>query len=431
MMVDLGQLAPHEQLLVRLARRTGVDPAPLEDYRAVLEDPSARARLVRLAKQQKVHGLALSALVGSPLIATLSADVVREIMAGLGHLHRQAALWDMELDRLLSRLHAEGLRPVILKGGALRETVYQRPAQRSMGDLDLLLPPGQLEPAKAVLERLGYRTTATDEAVEAYRMHHFHLVLAHPKGFVVEIHWALSRAGGGFHLDERAFLGRTLERPRAGGGTLRVPSAEDMILHMASQNHEDAFGRLQRLVDLDRIVASAPDLDWAYLCEASKKGDLQALVALSLRLCQLLLGTRLPSGFVEDLTLSRLCRLNLMWLRPVEWVTSEPAQRRAVAADALLLWTTVGWRGRLHYCLVKAWPQVDPLSWMWRGEGKDQLKPGWIWPLVKLAVYQIWICARGLLGILTPSGRRHSQFWTDAPSRPVRWTDPEKELPPA
>src|SRR2546426_927505 len=337
-MVDLGELAPHERVLVRLVRREGVR-APLEEDRAVLEDPG----------------------------------------------------------------------------------------ERSMGDLDLLLPPGQFEPAKAVLARLGYRSIGTDEAVEAYRLHHFHLPLAHPNGFVAEIHWALSRPGVGFHLDEQAFLARALDRPRAGGGALRVPSAEDMILHLASQNQEDAFGRWRRLVDLDRVVASAGDLDWAYLRETSQRGHTQVLVALSLRLSQLLLGTRLPTGFVESLALSRLCRLNLAMLCPVEWVISEPARRRAVGADALLFWTTVGWRDRLRLYLVKAWPQADPLAWMWRGEPRRQA--GRIRPLVKLAVYQIWIWSRGLLAILTPSGRRRWWFWVDGTAQPERCGDTEDNLP--
>jgi len=366
-------------------------------------------------------------------MAALSAEVAREITAVWSRLRRQAALWDLERDRLLSRLSGEGLRPVVLKGGALRETVYEHSAERSMGDLDLLLPPGELEPAKSVLERLGYRSPGTDEAVEAYRLHHFHFPLAHPNGFVVEIHWALSRPGVGFHLDERAFLGRALDLPRAGGGALRVPSAEDMILHLASQNQEDAFGRLRRLVDLDRVVASTPDLDWAYLREASQRGGVQTLLGLSLRLCQLLLGTRLPDGFVESLGLPRLCRLNLMMLRPVEWMLSEPARRRAVAADLLLFWTTVGWRDRLRHCLVTAWPQADPFSWMWRGEGQDREHPDSIWRIVKRAAlqiaYQMWICQRGLLAMLTPSGRRRWQFWTEGLRDPARWADTEKKLP--
>jgi hypothetical protein len=257
--------------------------------------------------------------------------------------------------------------------------------------------------------------------LEAYRHHHFHFPLAHPNGFVVEIHWALSRPAVGFHLDERAFLGRALERTRPEGVTLRVPSAEDMILHLATQNKEDAFGRFRRLVDLDRVVACTPGLDWAYLREAALRGGAQALLALSLRLVQLLLGTRLPTGFVESLALSRLCRLcrlNLTMLRPVRWVISEPARRHAVAAEVLLYWTTVGWRNRLRHCMVVAWPEADPLAWMWQSQRQDRRWPRRVWPLVKVAGYQVWVYSLGLTAMVTALGRRRCLFWTDAPFDP-------------
>jgi hypothetical protein len=409
-MLDSGRLAPHERLLVKLVQRDGVRPS-LEDDRATVQDAATRARLVRLAKEQGVHGLALSALVASPLLAALSVDVAKEIADMWNRLRRQAALWDMERDRVLAALGAAGLRPVTLKGAALREMVYRQSAERSMGDLDLLLLPAEIEPARAVLERLGYRSGG-DEALESYRRHHFHFALAHPNGFVTEIHWALSRPRAGFRLDERQFLSRAVERPAPHGGPmLRVPSVEDMVLHLASQNQEDAFGRLRRLADLDRVVAGAPDLDWAYLRDAAKRGDTQKLLALSLRLCELLLRTPVPEGFIDSLALSRACRLNLAMMRPVEWVLHGPARRRAAPADALVFWTTVSWRDRLHGFRVKAWPHADPLARMWQGEGRPSDQPAPVWPLLKLAAYQAWILPRAVLGTLTPEGRRQWHFW--------------------
>jgi hypothetical protein len=171
-------------------------------------------------------------------------------------------------------------------------------------------------------------------------------------------------------------------------------------------------------------VAGAPDLDWSYVREASRRGDLQTLLAVSLRLCQVLLGTRLPDGFVEGLALPRLSRLNLAMLRPVQWALSEPARRRAAAADALLFWTTVGWGHRLRRLAAKAWPKADPMAWMWRGEDRDRV----LWPLVKLAGYQIWICPRAALAMLMPSGRRHRRFWTEV-GGPDALGDPEEKVP--
>ncbi|HYB41801.1 MAG TPA: nucleotidyltransferase family protein, partial [Candidatus Methylomirabilis sp.] len=233
----------------------------------------------------------------------------------------------------------------------------------------------------------------------------------------VELHWALSRPGGGFRLDERAVLARAVARPSAAGPAGRVPSAEDMVLHLASQNEEDAFGRLRRLVDIDRVVALAPRLDWSYLRESAGKARAQTLLALSLRLAQRLLDTPVPRGFVESLRLSRLCRLNLALLRPVSWLMTPDGQRPAVAAELLLLWTTVGWRSRLQRCLVFAWPHSDALAAAWRTEIDEVVErrargPRRLWVLAKLVAYQLWVYGRGLVAVFTSSGRRSLRFWS-------------------
>ena len=159
---------------------------------------------------------------------------------------------------------------------------------------------------------------------------------------------------------------------------LRVPSAEDMILHMASQNAEDAFGRLGRIVDVDRLIASTPHLDWDYLRQAARRGEVQIFTAVTLRLAQLLLGTPVPRGFVESLRLSRLTRLNLALFRAVPWMITLPDDRRTSAGTLMLLWTTVGWRKRLRRCALIALMREDPLDWVWQKKGEAGRGKGWL-----------------------------------------------------
>src|SRR5207244_12244099 len=197
-----------------------------------------------------------------------------------------------------------------------------------------------------------------------------------PVGFRAEVPWALSGPNQDFHLDSRARLARAVERPRVSGPLLRVPSAEDMILHMASQNVEDAFARLRRVVDVDRIIASTPHLDWNYLRQAARHGDVQILTAVALRLAHLLLGTPVPRGFVESLGVSRLTRLNLALFRAVPWMLALDDDRRASAATLLRLWTLVGWRTRLRRCSMRALMRDDPLARVWQGEGGAEGRKG-------------------------------------------------------
>src|SRR5262245_28771809 len=251
-MISLAELPPAERLLVKLTQRREIR-ASLDGDDVLFEERPFRERFTQLAMRHGVHGLALSAIVRAPLIQSLSAEVRDEFTASFARLRRQAIVWDVERDRLLSSLERKGLIPVVLKGSALRETIYDQPAERSLSDLDLLFPDDQLESSMETLQANGYRSPSSAEVREAYRQHHFHYQLTHPGGFVVEVHWALCRPDLYFHLDHRAFLARAVERPRGSRPLLRVPSAEDMILHMASQNVEDAFARLRLIVDVDRI----------------------------------------------------------------------------------------------------------------------------------------------------------------------------------
>ena len=418
-MISLAELSPAERLLVKLAQRREIR-APLDGEDRLLEERAFRERFTRLAVWHGVHGLVLSAIVGAPLMQSLSAEVLEEFTVWLSRLRRQAIVWDMERDRLLSLLERKRLSPVVLKGGALRETIYDHPAERSLGDLDLLLPEDQVESAIETLQANGYRL-ASDEVRDAYRQHHFHFLLTHPVGFAVEVHWALSGPNQDFHLDSRAFLARAVERLRASGPLLRVPSAEDMILHMASQNVEDAFARLRRVVDVDRIITSTPRFDWNYLRQAARHGKVQILTAVALRLAHLLLGTPVPRGFVESLGVSRVTRLNLALLRAVPWMITLHDDRRESAATLLCLWTTVGWRKRLRRCSMIALMRDDPLAWVWRGKGEADGRKGrlrGLSSLAKLAAYQAWVYASAIVALPTRSGRRGLQFWTEpqAPS---------------
>jgi Uncharacterised nucleotidyltransferase len=414
-MISLAELAPVERLLVKLTQRREIR-APLDDEGMLLEERAFRERFSQLAMRHGVQGLVLSAIVRTSLMQSLSAEVVDEFTVSFARLRRQAIVWNMERDRLLSLLERKGLIPVVLKGGALREMIYDQPAERSLNDLDLLFPDDQLESSIETLEANGYRSPSSAEVREAYRQHHFHYLLTHPSGFVVEVHWALSRPDLYFRLDHRAFLARAVLRPRRSRPVLRVPSAEDMILHMASQNVEDAFGRLGRVVDVDRLIASTPHLDWDYLRQTARQGEVQIFTAVTLRLAQLLLGTPVPRGFVESLRLSRLTRLNLALFRAVPWMIALPDDRRASAGTLMLLWTTVGWRKRLRRCALMVLMREDPLDWVWKKRGEAGRGKGWLHGLSalgKMVAYQAWIYVSGIAALLTRSGRRGLRFWTD------------------
>jgi hypothetical protein len=344
----------------------------------------------------------------------LPADVVQELQARWDQLRMQAVLRDLERERVLHALHRQGISPVLLKGSALREVVYHESTERSMGDLDLLVAPSEIDGALSALRGAGYASDPP-EVMEAYRLHHFHYLLTHPRGFIVELHWALSEPLPPAGLNQKEFLTRATTSHRGNNLPVRVPSPEDLLLHVVSQNADDAFGLLRRVADLDRILAQSPPLDWAYVARAAKNAGLDMVLAVSLRLSELMLHAEVPAALAAGPGLPWASRVNIALLQPVPWVVSPPADRRHAAVVALRIWSTTLWSRRMQL-LVSTAPGSDRLTaalegtrasreGMWRNAGAGLLQ------LANLAFYQLLVYSRSGLAVVTPSGRRRMRFW--------------------
>jgi hypothetical protein len=402
----------HVRLLVALTQRPAVRRIP-DDASAVLAEPEWRASFLRLARELGVEGLALKALKTTPLADSLPPDVARQLAERLEQLRRQALLWDLERDRVLHALKRREVTPVLLKGSALRERVYDDPTERSMGDLDLLVTREEVERSMDALREAGYASDSA-EVLDAYRLRHFHYLLTHPRGFIVELHWALTQPGSQVPLDEKRFLARAATSSRRNNVPVRVPSAEELLLHVVSQNEDDAFGLLRRVVDLDRIVALSPRLDWPYVARAATDSGLDLVLAVSLRLAQVLLRTDVPSDLSRGTGLPILSRIHLALLDPVTWVVSLPSERRAAAFDAVRLWCAGTWRARARRVREtmrgsrSVAPVVDgaEVPHRWRVADSGAVRAA------KLGIYHLLVYWRSGLSLVSRSGRRRLRFWS-------------------
>lgn len=333
---------PHA-LLVRLCRREPPPLAPAELQ--ALGDAGFRARLHELAAAHRTLGLALLALARSPELGELSPEARDDLLAPLAARRARAERQDRELERLLAVFAAGGLEPVVLKGPALRRTVYEQPVERPFGDFDLLFEDRELERAFELVREAGYRFPGSAERFAGYRAKHFHVIFRHPDRFVVEVHWALSKPASPFRLDPDAFRRRSRRAGGSAGCALRVPCPEHLLLHMAHENLRDSFSRLVRLVDLDRIVSATPELDWDELVSEARRGGLVSLLGLSLELASALLATPVPAEVRRALRPDRLGRAHLALLRPADALLQRQLADTG-PAEATLLWLAPGWGAR-------------------------------------------------------------------------------------
>ena len=200
----------------------------------------------------------------------VQAGMRRSLRLLLRRHEQYAALLTETLARVLTLLHGDGLFPLLLKGAALRHTLYTDPILRPMRDIDLLLDQGEVDRAQSLLRESGFV-----QSTAPIPTNHFHLpALMLREGeytLCVELHRGLYPNCPPWYepvdvvkLRQR---GRSCAVAEVRG---RCLGDEDMLLHLylhgirAPLTYEPS--RLISLADIVGLVeARAASLDWAQL----------------------------------------------------------------------------------------------------------------------------------------------------------------------
>jgi hypothetical protein len=210
-----------------------------------------------------------------------------------------------EMGRILALLGREGVPVMLLKGAALVETVYPHPGQRTMVDLDLLVPRSDIQRAHAVVQTLGYsvggaRVARDDDHVLATYHHHYPL-RRDGGAVIVELHQGLVDDRPDFDVQgiwDRAW-------PSDHGGHRHLLQApEDLALHVAMHFAKDRMSRhesaLGQLADLVRIVERLP-IDWDVTVDRARASCVADRLFVALASAQLLFGDLAPPDVVASL----------------------------------------------------------------------------------------------------------------------------------
>ena len=153
---------------------------------------------------------------------------------------------------VLRRLTQEGLAPVVLRGFALSETVYDEPCLRHFHDVDLFLPNDGARQAQMALAHLGFAPNSES---------HGRLRCVHPSGLQVILHGSLFSARLDTRLEADA-LKRCEEKTIAGVSCLTLAPA-DALLHACDHAwSRNGFPSPMWICDLWLLLARRPDADW-------------------------------------------------------------------------------------------------------------------------------------------------------------------------
>jgi hypothetical protein len=263
--------------------------------------------------------------------------------------------------QLLARSQAEEIRARIeavpLKGGDLAWTAYPAPELRDMGDLDLLVRPGERLEADRILRDLGYVPEIPPERFEGATMR---AALYEREGALpVHLHWDLLNASWPrFML--RVDLDEVWREVR--DGRLWAPHR---FVSLCEHAMKHSYAELVHLTDLE---LASRGVDWDAVEDVADRWGLWGAVAMSLTLLRDLAGVESPGlerflsrplGWEGRAFLALARRRRWNGLSGLAWLELSGGRRWRWAGEVLAPrgggYRTKGWTRRLGRALGMAW----------------------------------------------------------------------------
>jgi len=320
--LDVAALPGEMKLLLALLRRdaSGAGRTEIADAAERTPDPELTQyvdwrRFLELVRHHRVVPQLYAALKRD---ASFAAPPF--VLQSLNHDFRANALRMLrltaELERVNAALAAEGVRTLSLKGPALGFELYGDVSRRMSGDLDLLVPLGDLARAEAVLGELGYEKDDYIETVlNDWKWRHHHVNFVHSlRRTKVELHWRLHPGPAKEPGFDALWARRT--RCRVSASPIFLPGKEDLFLFLAAHGARHGWSRLRWLADIDRLCAL--DISWTEARRLANRQWQRHLAGQSLALATTLLGAPRRSGmeaFAGDEKATALAKQAMFYLR--------------------------------------------------------------------------------------------------------------------
>ena len=201
------------------------------------------------------------------------------------------------LGRIIGALRRDGLDVLLLKGAALNLTVYERPDLRAMADVDLMVRPEHATRARQVLLTAGCRAGRDQVRDDFFPRYYYEVEVptSDPAPLRIDLHarplrplrYARTIPDDAFWHDAQA-----ADIP---GADALIPSAENMLIHLAGHAALHGGYRLRWLYDLQRFVQSdATRIDWDAVVRRSRDWQLSLPVRVGLERAEHVFGPTIP-----------------------------------------------------------------------------------------------------------------------------------------
>ena len=260
----------------------------------------------RFLRQASEHGLI--PLLYRHLVARPRLRVPRAVQDALTREFQHYALSRFpparRLRELLCELENAGVDALPYKGPVLAIELYGHYAARHYGDLDILVRPEQLPAAVELFQAIGLRERKPlpDQWRRVYERNRHHYQWIDPQtGTLIELHWSLSDRFWGWGRSVEWFFEQAVEVDLLGEPVASM-APERSFLALCLHGARGRWERLGWLVDLSKLVANQPHLDWARIFEQAEIRGFRRQLYITLHLLRRELNVSLPEPWAQQIS---------------------------------------------------------------------------------------------------------------------------------
>jgi len=283
------------QLIVAACRRA-LGNVPADDIAALVSSTTDWPDLLRCVD---VH--AVAPLVYAPLAQTgrVPAEPLAQLRAAVDENALRSITLTRALREIMVLLEDEQIPVIPIKGPLLARAAYGDLASRRFADLDLVVYRRDLDRARAILAQRGFQAAIAlpRDAESTLLGADYHIALVDQEhGIVVELHWALIRAGLAALRDETWAWTHACDTTSL-GSPMRTLTADATFVYLCVHGSKHLWSQLGWLCDVAALARNDRAPSWPAVRELAASIGATRMVALGCALASELLGARECDGF--------------------------------------------------------------------------------------------------------------------------------------
>lgn len=199
--------------------------------------------------------------------------------------------------RVLQELARTGTPVLVLKGAAMATAYLPSLGARPMNDVDIMVPTREAEPARALLERLGWTPSLELPASSLPFIHA--MGYRHSSGAMLDLHWHALWEGTGAGADE-AFWAAATPLELAGVPVLTLAPADHLVQVAVHGLRFSPVPPIHWVADAWHVMGRVGDgMDWARVLHHAERGRLGLQLAEALGFLSDALGAAIPASVLR------------------------------------------------------------------------------------------------------------------------------------